>query len=614
MSGLAGILRLDGLPVQQEELDAMVATMRSRGPDGTDSWVAGSVGLAHLHLRTTREAGDHQVVSDPQGDVRLTLDGRIDNRAELRRGLGTPGVATSDPELLLAAYLRWGRSCFARIVGPFAVVVWDGRAGELVLARDFLGKRPLLYHRGPTSLRWASELQAVLVDPSVPRRPNVGMVGEHLATMPVSQAETLYDGIARLPPAHLLAIGRDGRTRLERHWDWDRAPVVRRADEDHVAELLDAVDTAVLACLDAPGPVAAELSGGVDSSAVVATADHLLRTGRADVPLELLGLVFPGQPFDESGHMRRVAAHLGRPVTELRPEPVGADHYLRQVETWRDLPEVPNLAMHRPLYAVARERGARVVLTGTGGDEWFTGSPFVLADAVRRGRPLSVWRTARAEQGMWTSRGTLHHLARDGVLPLLPPRVQRIARRSRLPAWLPDRFWGPVGLVDRLRPRALEGPSYARAHVAESLRDGRVVAAAERLDRSMAGVGLEPRSPLDDRRVVELALALPEDVRRRGRATKWALRVAMAGRVPDEVRTRGDKADMISVFYEELAAQGGGALFRDLAIADLGWVDGTAVRRLWDDLETGHATGSGHPWSWPLWTMLSTERWVRAIF
>ncbi len=283
--------------------------------------------------------------------------------------------------------------------------MWDGRRGELVLARDFLGKRPLLYHRGGHALRWASEVQAVLADPAVPRRPNVAMVGERLSLRPRSTTETLYEGVERVPPAHLLVIT-DGRVQVQRHWDWDRAPVARRSATDHVAELLDTCCDAVEACLDAPGPVAAELSGGVDSSSVVALADRVVRAGRAASPLELLALVFPGAPHDETQHIRAVAQHVGRPVAELQPTPAGTDHYLTQITRFLDLPESPIVAMRRSLHALAREHGARVLLTGEGGDEWFTGSPLVLADAFRTGRPGAAWRTARAERGIWDSRGS----------------------------------------------------------------------------------------------------------------------------------------------------------------------------------------------------------------
>ncbi len=619
MSGLAGILRLDGAPVDPGALDAMVATMPHRAVDGRASWIDGPVGLAHLQLRTTAEAAhEHQPVQDDDAQVCLTLDGRIDNRAELRAGLGaaTAGLRDgSDAELLLRSYLRWGPACLSRVVGEFAVALWDGRQRELILARDLLGKRPLLYQRDRTAVRWASELQAVLVDPAVPRRPNLAMVGERLSLAPRSTTDTLFEAVQRVPPAHLVVID-DAGMRVERHWLAPAGPGPSRDLRGHVEELVRTLDDATTAALDAPSVVAAELSGGVDSSTVVATADHLVRTGRSAAELELLALVFPGEPCDESSHIRRVAAHVGRPVVELHPAPAGAAHYLAQIDTHLDLPEPPNLGMHRDLHVAARERGARVLLTGSGGDEWFSGSPLVYADALRRLRLLTAARVARADRQVWASRGWGHQLWRDGLAPLVPEPVGAWIDRRRgvdLPAWMPRTFWEGVGLVERLRRPRFKGADLARAHVAGWLEDGVRLQVAEAGERTLARAGLEARSPLDDRRVVELALALPEGVRRHGSIPKWMLRTAMADRLPPETVGRVDKAVFSSVLFGEMAAQGGPRLFDDLAIAELGWVEREVVRDLWKMLEDGHRAGLGrYPWASALWTILSTERWARA--
>jgi asparagine synthase (glutamine-hydrolysing) len=621
VSGLAGIVRFDGAPVAPAALDAMVATMPHRHPDGVGTWLAGPVALAHLRLRTTASADGPQPVADPSAQVCLAFDGRIDDREGLGRRLGYGSAALRDrsaPELVLHAYLRWGAAGLAHVVGEFAVAIWDGRRHELLLARDFLGKRPLLYHHGPTGVRWASELQAVLCDPAVTRTPNIGMVGEHLALRQHSRTETLFTEVLRVPPAHVLRFA-DGTVRAERHWDWDRSPIRRRPDREHIEELADTLQTAVAAALDAPGPVAAELSGGLDSSSVAAVADRLLRTGRATGPLELMGLVFPGQVQDETVHIRRVAEHLGRPVAELEPTPAGAEHYCAQIEHHLDLPEPPNMAMHRSLHALARARGARVVLTGKGSDERFTGSPYVYADALRTGRLVTAWRLARSELPVWGARSWLHQLARDGVHPMLPDRIAQAGERllgkaGRLPAWMPPAFWARHDLADRTRPDPLPGPSHARAQVARTLGLGSEVLSTESSERTLARAGLEARSPFDDRRVVEVALALPEDLRRRGFVSKWAVREAMRGLLPEENRTRLDKADFRGVLHDELAAQGGGTLFRDLAVADLGWVDAAVARDLWARAEARRSEGAEITSVWPLWIILSTERWVRAIF
>ncbi|HJR24366.1 MAG TPA: asparagine synthase-related protein, partial [Acidimicrobiales bacterium] len=599
---------------------AMTATMAHRGPDGVGEWVRGPVALAHLLLRTTSvEVAGRQPLEDPTGQVVLTLDGRIDNRAEIRSDLGGEAALLrdrSDPELLLRAYLRWGRACLRRMVGDFAVAVWDGRTRELLLARDFLGARPLLYHQGAHGLRWASEPQAVMADPTVPRTIDAAMVGEHLSTTPRSLVDTPLVAVKRVPPAHAL-VWRDGRVRLERHWTWEPGPARTGDPQDLARELMDVLETATGAALDAPGPVAAELSGGVDSSTIVGLADRLVRDGRAPGPLEVLSLVFPGRPHDESQHIRAVAHHLGIGVTELEPAPAGRAHYVEQIHRHLDLPEPPNVAMHRELHATARERGARVLLTGKGGDEWLTGSRLQLADALRRGRLRQAWHTASVDRHVFVARGRLHQLGRDGLLPILPAALQRLAGRlaghDDPPRWLTRAFWAEHHLADRLRRPTLRGPSLATAEVAGWLEDGTTVALAESRERTLARAGLEGRSPFDDRRVVELALALPDLVRRRGPNTKWAVRVGTEGLIPDAVRRRSDKANVVPAFTEELDAQGGASLYAHLRLEELGWVDGAVVRALWEDHDAARRASDHHPWAWALWNIAWTDAWVCGI-
>lgn len=623
MSGLAGLLRTGGAPVHHADLDAMTATMAHRGPHGGGRWLGAAdghaVGLALLRLDTgppgTSAAGP---VVDPTGQVVLTLDGRIDDRAGLRRDLGSgPDLARAcDADLVLAAYLRWGVAGLGRVVGELAVAIWDGRHRRVVLARDFLGQRPLLYHHGPSGLRWASEPQAVLADDAVPRTVDAAMALELLSTEPRSRTATLFSAVRRVTPAHAL-VWEAGRTREERIWAWDPSRVAAGDADDQVTAFVEVLTEAVAAALDAPGPVAAELSGGLDSSSVVALAERLRRDGRAAGPLEVLSLVFPGQPQDETRFIRAVAGHCGVEVAELEPAPAGAEHYLAQIRHHADLPEPPNMAMHRSLHATALARGARVLLTGQGGDEWLTGSRLALADALRGLRLRRAWRTARLDRQVFRHRGLLHQLARDGLEPLLPAPAHRLADRllrgDRRPRWIRAEAWRAHDMADRLRPVPLRGPSLATAEAAAWLEHGFLAWSTESAERSLARTGLEARSPFRDRRVVEAALALPESTRRRGPATKWPLRAGLAGVLPDEVRGRPDMANFVPVFHAELVAQGGGRLFRDLALEEVGWVDGAEVRRCWEELEAAHRRGSGHPWVWALWNVLSTERWFRAI-
>jgi asparagine synthase (glutamine-hydrolysing) len=622
VTGLAGILRFDGGPVDPAALDAMAASIHHRGGEASGRWHRDPVGLVEEHRATTRASlgGRHPCVDEREALV-VSLDGRIDNRSEVVAALGPTREGLrdhSDGELVLRAYQRWGRAAFARLVGDFAVVLWDADRRELVAARDPLGKRPLLYLRdrrpGIDALRWGSEVVAVLADPAIRRRPNPGMVAEHLVGAVTSATETVLDGVLRVPPAHALVATSDGRTTVERYWSWDRSAAVARSgdgshDDEHVARFLEVFTTAVEARLDtAAGPVAAELSGGVDSSCVVATAAPLLAAAGRD-PLEVFAITFPGTAADERPYQRDVAALVGVAVTEVEHRPLGPDHY--EAETRRTLlPALPpNYAMHRAHLGLAAGRGARVVLSGQGGDEWFTGSPLALADDLRRLRLRGVLRRMADDRALWPARSPAHQLVRDGLLPL----VGRAHRWQPPLEVLRPEFRAEVALEDRLARPGPRGPVRATAEVAAQLDDGGIAHGAEMADRSFGSLGLEARSPFDDRRLVELALALPDHLLRRGQATKWVVRVAMEGRVPDSVRYRGDKTSLRHVVEDELEACGGARSLEGLALAEAGWVDEPVLRRGYEDVLAGRREGRGSRFTWASWNSTCTDRWFRSI-
>ncbi len=624
MSGLAGILRFDGGPVDAGALAAMVEAIAHRGSEPATSWQTGPVGLAACLRRTTpRAVAEVQPCLDPATGTCLVLDGRIDDATEVRAALGPDRDLLrdhSDAELALRAFLRWGTDAFARLIGDFAVVVWDGRRQELVAARDPMAQRPLHYLRdrrpGIDSLRVASEPVGALADRGIAREANPAMVAMHLAGDVTSTTETFFTGLLRLPPGHALVARPDGTVLIQPTWTWDPATAVprrgttARQDAEHVAQLRDLITTTVAAHVDAPDPIAAELSGGIDSSTVVGFASEALRAaGRPG--LELVSLVMPGHRYDETSFIRDVAADVGRPVLEHVPQPLGAAHFEDEIRRTLLPPAPPNVSMVEATTRVAVERGCRVLLAGHGGDEWLSGSRYALADDLRGLRLRGLRARARDDRTLWPARTAVHHLVRDGLLPLLGRPYSRVPSTAHLPA----RFRSEVDLDRRLRQRDRPaGPSVATAAVAAGLRRGQTIYEREQAERAYARWGVERRSPLDDRRVLELALRMPDDVRRRGLATKWALRKASEGLVPDSVRHRGWKTGFGDVLVEELRAQGCPGTLGDLAIADLGWVDPGVLRRAW---ENGAVSPDGRPpYSvvWATWNTVWTDRWYRATF
>ncbi len=623
MSAIAGIYNLDGHPADTSLLQRMGSAMSHRGPDGDERWLSGPVALAHSMLHTTPESlREEQPLTDECGALCLTLDGRVDNRDELRaafRSKGTRLRSDTDAELVLRAYQAWGEDCPRHLLGDFAFAIWDGRERQLFCARDILGLRPFYYRVTAGRFLFASELHALLEGPEVVRRPNEGMVAEFLAGAVTSQEETLFEDILRLPPAHGLMV-REGRVRRFRYWDVDPQREIRyRADADYVQQFREILREAVRCRLRSHGPLGAHLSGGVDSSSVVATAQHLVRDGAAeDHGFETFSLIFPGLPCDESGCSRAVAEQWSCRANYLPPASLGSEYYAEQARRYQDFPDYPNGGplMH-PVHSLAQAKGIRVMLTGQGGNYWLEGSPEHLADLLRGFRVAPAFRQACDDTAFLGASSPARLLWQHGLKPLAPPRLKRAAKQmlrksvENLFPWISSDFAERVALSDRLQPAGVAPRfrSFAKRAVYQGGFSGALLHWRELAERTAAQYGIEERHPLHDRRVIEFALAVPHEQLWRGRYPKHILRQALAGDLPDGVRNRIVQADFMPLFQTALEQWSATDRFRSLAIASRGWVDAEQFRAL---CERARAAADGALWH--VSRIFGIETWFRTAF
>ena len=586
MNGLAGILRHDGGSASAHAVEEMAATMPHRDL-GDSVAVDGPVALTGA-------------VASADGRLLVAFAGRLDEPA-----------ATVAATAVLEAYERSGTAGFSRLIGDFAFALWDGHRQELICARDALGRRPLYVHRGPGAVRFASEPQAVLADPRIPRRPNLGMLGEHLAGAVRSTSETLIEGLERLPPAHLLRVTRDGTVRVERYWSWDPQVALDLTDEEAVERFRHTFREAVRARLDPGRTTAVELSGGLDSSAVTAAAASL-------APVDAYSLVLPGDPGDESAYIQAAATHLGLTPFTAAPQPAGADLYAHADPT--PTSTFPNPRTWRCTGCSTPRRCAAASASSSPARAPTSGSAVArstmptacgassCAGCAKRPPPRRSCGPRRAPSTSSSVTGCFR--SRPAWLERM---VRTRSRRPGAPPWLGASFCREIGLLDRLQPRPIRGPRLASAAIASTLDGGWAMQVAESSERSLARLGLEARSPFEDRRLIELALALPERMRQRGGRPKWLVRAANESVLPPEVLRVRRQVGFRGVLVRELEAQGGGELFEGLRIAELGWVDGPFLRRGYDAFVARHHQGLGHPLAWPLWNALSVERWVQDV-
>ena len=626
MSGITGCYNLDGKPADRALIQRMMHRLAHRGPDGSAIWMDGPVGLAHLALHTTPESlRETQPLCNEARTICLTLDGRVDNRTALQAALEARAVrlrSNSDAELVLRAYECWGIDCPHHIIGDFAFVVWDRLNQQLFCARDILGTRPFYYCRNDRRLLWASELRALFEDETVRTVPNEEMIGEYLANAIMNNEETLFRDIVRLPPAHCLLVGSD-HVRVYRYWNIDPLREIRyRRAEDYAEHFLSLFKEAARSRLRSHRPIGADLSGGLDSSSVVSMAQLLYQEGAVpNQGLETFSLVFPGLACDESSYIRDVAQRWELPSNRLVADMQPLDHYVAQVERDFDFPEYPNSAMSTPLRMQARAKGITVILDGSGGDEWLSGSDCHYADLVRTGRFLRLFRQVDSDRRATGGDMPSWPLLRLGLWPLMPlamrKTIRRLSKRDGVPPWMTPQFARHIHLTERLRLETVRrtGSSFAQEAIDQTLLSGWQSHGNEMGDRLSARLSMEERSPLNDRRIIEFACAVPEEQHWEQERSKCLLRDAMKGLLPESVRNRDTKADFSHTFAETLRTQGGSILLDSLRTEERGWVRGEQVRSMYRAMIDLYGQGDSRytQYIWPLWMIFGIEVWLSTV-
>jgi asparagine synthase (glutamine-hydrolysing) len=589
MSGVAAIFERSGAPAGEGRIAAMLGRLRRRGPDRGAYHTDGVVALAQAMLETTPEdAFDRQPHRAHTGARWIVADARVDNRRELldlRVDAARPATEIPDAELILWAYERWGEACPTKLLGDFAFAIWDGERRRLFCARDRLGVRQLYYHHDAASFRCATEMDVLFADERVARRPDRRSIALYLAGRYTERDETLYEGVHALPPGHALTVTSTSIHR-EAYWRPDpRRATSTSGEDDDAARFRHVFSEAVRCRLRAGRPVAAHVSGGLDSSSVACEAERLRRAGLTEgAPLSLLRSAFPGLDCDELGYSQAVADHLGLPVATCSP--ADEPDICRLDQRYPDLYFHPTLTMLDPVHDDFQRRGGRVVLTGSGGDLLMEPTGFEVSYHLRR-RRLGAAIEAAGFDGAALSWSALRKLAGQGLWLLAPraaARVKKVSRplNERWP-WLSRESAEIVGAHQDQEWAELSGlhPDLLTADLCRSVTH--LPLAGVFHDRAAALHGIEFRHPFYDVRVIEELLSLPLE-RRFGRGlTKRVIRRAMGPTLPSRVRERTDKADfgsyIVRVFLEgqRAALQ---RLFSASLLVERRLVDARALRTL----------------------------------
>ncbi|MCC6133350.1 MAG: hypothetical protein IT186_25750 [Acidobacteria bacterium] len=492
--------------------------------------------LGHQHFWTTpEEVGERQPVALEVAGLELVFDGRLDNREELLRTLEIRDSSTSDAALVLHAYAKWGEGCFGRLLGPFALAIFDRRSQHLVLARDVMGDRTLYYRLLPRIALVASEECALLAHPDVGSNLNEETLAHYFAVNVPGDGSTFFKEISELLPAHVLVVSTRS-ARMRRYWapDLDQR-IWRQSDESYAEEFLSLLTESVRCCLRAVGPVGAELSGGMDSTAVAGLAAELL-SRRGGEPLRTFSWVFDElKECDERpwiGSMVErfrldatyVIADDAWPLRDLRICSVGSN------QPWKNCHE----DVRQLLYGAAAQRGCRTLLTGGFADCFYIGDEEWLTDLLRDGR-LDLM-----------SQFVVQALRSEGISGLLAaPGLRRLGRTVlRRPLeessdlsgspWLTGYARGLIRSShenDPLAPRARRPGQYEAVH-------GPFTRLNANIAQHTHSHKVELRDPFLDRRLSDFMLGIPAYQLHRNGHSKFIQRNAMSRLLPRAIRER----------------------------------------------------------------------------
>jgi asparagine synthase (glutamine-hydrolysing) len=556
--GLTGILTTEPLDPDtlRARLGVMIATLRHRGPDAQGVWTDGRVGLAHARLSIIDlSAAGHQPMCDADQRVWLVFNGEIYNFRALRAELEQKGHrfrSRTDSEVIVHGYKQWGDAIFARLRGMFALAIWDVSARRLVLGRDRLGKKPLFYAETSSGLIFGSEIKAMLAWPGVPRTPNLTALHDYLSFQYVPSPQTAFAGVRCVPPAHYLSVevGRDGRLgapSATRYWSLPepRHTTTRQSSESLCEELVSRLDESIRLRMIADVPIGAFLSGGVDSSAIVAMM------ARAGGRIRTFSIAFEQPDYDESAYARLVAARYGTDHHELVATPDAA-RILPQLVWHYNQPFADPSAVPSFHLAQLTRQHVGVALTGDGGDECFMGYGRYsvmrrlaqIKAAPRWARRVAAWTADRLPTPRRYARRRAGLL---GILRDIPPAPADCygaliayffddMKREGYAAAMREQL--DHSSLKRLTPFFEAAPDLAsaarRADVHTYLPDDLLV----KVDVSTMAHGLEGRSPLLDHELMEWAVGLSASTHMARGVTKSLFKRAMTPYLPKAVVSR----------------------------------------------------------------------------
>lgn len=622
MSGIFGIYHSDGSPVNRNHLLRMALSIKHRGPDGTNIVHKNHIALGHSMLRTTPESYSEKLpFTHTQSGLTITADARIDNREDLARKIHLSNITNiPDSQLILHAYQKWGVDCFTHLLGDFSFVIWDSNNHRLICARDYIGIKPFYYHQSRSRFLFSSEIKQIATYPDIPLTVNEELIGEYLAFSFCSKSDTLFKNIKRLPPGHYLIVEPDNRKTIKQYWSWKpEKRIWYRETSEYAEHFLEIFERSVQSRLRCKEQVCAELSGGLDSSTIVGMASQLLKK-EGGGQLHTFSLLYPGLPFDEKSFIDAVIKKHNCAAKFIKINNYLFSSWQSQVTDTFEPPDFPNLAVNNPLLSSIKKNNFRVILSGIGGDECFSGSGYPFLDYLKKGQLLHLLREVRY-QGSLDFIKTVKKLGLTLTWPLIPHTIRKSltkqTAKKQIPEWLSSRFIQDTNLIQKTHKT---DPRLNVSNLGRSRHNYLFTSAEEQffieaLDRHRAFWQTENRYPFLDQRIIEFAISIPDYINQNKKQNKYILRNKRLPLLPTVVQKRSDKADLSFLFNQVFIHSLFLLNIKKFSIGNQGWID---LKRLSQEIsKKQHVIGydqysSGNK-TWELWFAFSIEVWHNSI-
>ncbi|MCE9552278.1 MAG: asparagine synthase (glutamine-hydrolyzing) [Planctomycetes bacterium] len=630
MCGIAGSVWTAGTePLERGVLDRMTDVLSHRGPDGRGTHYelasdGSGTGLGHRRLSIIDLAGGGQPLANEDNTIWITYNGEVYNYRELREdllGRGHIFRTDSDTEVLVHLYEEYGVECLQHMRGMFAFAIWDGPRRQLLLARDRLGKKPVVYCEQPGRLLFASEIKSLLLAPGVARVLDPVALDEYLTYNYVPHPRTMFAGIRKLPPAH-YALYRDGRLTIAPYWTPDFHQQATQPREELCRRLAERLDESVKLRLRSDVPLGAFLSGGIDSTAIVGLMQRNMTR-----PVQTYTIGFPVSGFDETPFAQIAADHLktDHHVFHVQPASVG----ILPILTWHfDEPFADSSAIPTYFLSQVTAQHVKVALTGDGGDELFAGYPrYQTYHNVARFDSLPGFLRSMIANPLW--RHISHHQRESSFTSKLRFRMELLREPAdrRYLAWVSGfhpqqrealysnslrmslRGAQPEQFLINAMARAEGRDAGSRARITDLLTylPGDLLT---KVDITSMAHGLECRCPFLDHHVVELAMSIGFADLNRGAGAKPMLTDALPTIIPPAIRTRpkmGFRIPLDTWFRGELKAYAHDMLLSPQAL-QRGYFERAGLQRLLEEHGSGRWNHGDR-----IWSLLCLEMWNRTF-